>query len=92
MARNATTKFLHQAKRAKNDEFYTILSDIERELKHYKRHFKNKVVFCNCDDPRVSNFFHFFSHNFEKWGLKKLITLVIIKPRTWTCSTNTIQI
>lgn len=74
MARNATTKFLHQAKRAKNDEFYTILSDIERELKHYKRHFKNKVVFCNCDDPRVSNFFHFFSHNFEKWGLKKLIT------------------
>jgi hypothetical protein len=50
------------------------LEDIERELKHYKEHFKNKVVYCNCDDPRVSNFFHYFSYNFEKLGLKKLIT------------------
>ncbi len=56
------------------DEFYTQLSDIEKELKHYKKHFKNKVVYCNCDDPRVSNFFHYFSYNFEKLGLKKLIT------------------
>lgn len=64
---------LTSAKKGKNDEFYTQLSDIERELKHYKKHFKNKVVFCNCDDPRVSNFFHFFSYNFEKLGLKKLI-------------------
>ncbi len=74
MARIATNKNLKEAKRAKNDEFYTILSDIERELRHYKRRFKNKVVFCNCDDPRVSNFFHYFSYNFEKLGLKKLIT------------------
>jgi hypothetical protein len=59
---------------AKEDEFYTQLSDIERELKHYKKHFKGKVVYCNCDDPRVSNFFHYFSYNFEKLGLKKLIT------------------
>ena len=65
---------LHKAKNAKKDEFYTQLSDIERELRHYKNHFKDKVVYCNCDDPRVSNFFHYFSYNFEKLGLKKLIT------------------
>ena len=74
MARNATNKNLKEAKKAKNDEFYTQLHDIEKELKHYKKHFKGKVVLCNCDDPRVSNFFHFFSYNFEKLGLKKLIT------------------
>lgn len=67
-------KNLNQAKNAKKDEFYTQLVDIENELKHYKEHFKNKVVLCNCDDPRVSNFFHYFSYNFEKLGLKKLIT------------------
>tara|TARA_B100001123_G_C15237941_1_gene997930 strand:- start:250 stop:1272 length:1023 start_codon:yes stop_codon:yes gene_type:complete len=67
-------KHLHKASKAKKDEFYTQLSDIERELKHYKKHFKNKIVYCNCDDPRVSNFFHYFSYNFEKLGLKKLIT------------------
>ncbi|MBL7004883.1 MAG: adenine-specific methyltransferase EcoRI family protein [Gammaproteobacteria bacterium] len=66
-------KNLNKAKSSKKDEFYTQLSDIERELKHYKKHFKNKVVYCNCDDPRVSNFFHYFSYNFEKLGLKKLI-------------------
>ncbi|MFA4907297.1 MAG: adenine-specific methyltransferase EcoRI family protein [archaeon] len=75
MARIATNKYLQKAKSAKNDEFYTILSDIERELRHYKRHFKDKVVLCNCDDPRVSNFFHYFSYNFEQLGLKKLITI-----------------
>jgi hypothetical protein len=74
MARNATNKNLKEAKKAKNDEFYTILSDVEKELKHYKKHFQDKVVLCNCDDPRVSNFFHYFSFNFEKLGLKKLIT------------------
>jgi len=74
MARNATNKNLTNAKNQKNDEFYTQLSDIEKELRHYKDHFKDKVVFCNCDDPRVSNFFHYFSYNFEKLGLKKLIT------------------
>jgi len=67
-------KNLTQAKKNKKDEFYTQLSDIERELKHYKKHFKGKVVYCNCDDPRISNFFHYFSYNFEKLGLKKLIT------------------
>ena len=67
-------KHLQKASRSKNDEFYTQLSDIEKELRHYKSHFKGKVVLCNCDDPRVSNFFHFFSYNFKRLGLKKLIT------------------
>ena len=66
-------KNLHKASKSKNDEFYTQLSDIEKEVRHYKEHFKDKVVFCNCDDPRVSNFFHYFSHSFEQLGLKKLI-------------------
>ncbi|MCZ2130765.1 MAG: adenine-specific methyltransferase EcoRI family protein [Bacteroidia bacterium] len=74
MAETAQNKNLQEAKRNKKDEFYTQLSDIERELKYYKHHFKGKVVYCNCDDPRVSNFFHYFSYNFEKLGLKKLIT------------------
>lgn len=65
---------LHIAKSAKKDEFYTQLSDIESELKYYEKHFKNKVVFCNCDDPRNSNFFNYFAYNFEKLGLKRLIT------------------
>lgn len=69
----ALNKNLHKAKDSKKDEFYTQLSDIERELKHYKHHFKDKVVYCNCDDPRVSNFFHYFSYNFEALGLKKLM-------------------
>lgn len=65
---------LNVAKKGKKDEFYTQLSDIENELRHYKEHFKNKVVLCNCDDPRVSNFFRYFALNFEHLGLKKLIT------------------
>lgn len=65
---------LRKAKRQKKDEFYTQLSDIESELRHYTRHFQDKVVYCNCDDPRISNFFHYFSYNFEHLGLKKLIT------------------
>ena len=73
MTKSGSNTKLTQAKKNKKDEFYTQLSDIERELKHYKAHFKNKVVYCNCDDPRVSNFFHYFSYNFEKLGLKKLI-------------------
>ena len=70
----SSNTLLHSAKAAKKDEFYTQLSDIERELKHYRHHFKDKVVYCNCDDPRVSNFFHYFSYNFEKLGLKRLVT------------------
>ncbi len=73
MTEKAQNKNLNQAKINKKDEFYTQLSDIERELKYYKKHFKDKVVYCNCDDPRVSNFFHYFSYNFEKLGLKKLV-------------------
>lgn len=65
---------LTQAKRNKKDEFYTQLSDIENELKHYKEHFKNKVVYCNCDDPKVSNFYKFFYQKFKVLGLKKLIS------------------
>lgn len=61
------------AKANKRDEFYTQLVDIENELKHYREHFKNRVVYCNCDDPKISNFFHYFSYNFEQLGLKKLI-------------------
>ena len=69
----ALNQNLHTAKRGKKDEFYTQLRDIENELRHYKHHFKNKVVYCNCDDPRVSKFFFYFSYQFEHFGLKRLI-------------------
>ncbi len=62
---------LRAAKATKQDEFYTQLSDIEKELRHYAKHFNGKTVLCNCDDPKVSNFFHHFSYNFEKLKLKK---------------------
>ena len=65
---------LTNAKKAKNDEFYTQLTDIEKEMRHYKDFFKGKVVYCNCDDARESNFFKYFSLNFEHLGLKKLIS------------------
>ena len=74
MAKAILNKNLNKAGKARFDEFYTRLNDIENELKHYHKHFKNKTVLCNCDDPWVSNFFLYFSHNFEKLGLKKLIT------------------
>lgn len=73
MAKQSSNTNLHKAKNNKKDEFYTQLSDIENELRHYKDHFRDKVVYCNCDDPRVSNFFHYFSYNFEHLGLNKLI-------------------
>ena len=66
-------KDLNKAKAAKKDEFYTRLEDIEKELKHYRHHFKGKTVLCNCDDPRCSNFFRYFTLNFEVLGLKKVI-------------------
>ena len=66
-------KDLNKAKAAKKDEFYTRLEDIELELKHYRPHFKGKTVLCNCDDPRCSNFFRYFTLNFEVLGLKKVI-------------------
>lgn len=64
---------LNKAGKAKNDEFYTQLSDIEKELKHYKSQFCGKVVYCNCDDPFESNFFKYFASNFKEFGLKRLI-------------------
>ena len=73
MGRAGSNKLLHVAKKSKNDEFYTQLSDIERELVHYEGHFHDKVVYCNCDDPHVSNFFEYFFQNFKRLGLKKLI-------------------
>lgn len=71
MAKNQS---LHAANKAKYDEFYTQLSDIENEVKHYRKHFRDKTVYCNCDDPIISNFFVYFRYNFEKLKLKKLIT------------------
>ena len=65
---------LHKAKNAKNDEFYTQLTDVSKELMHYKHHFKDKTVFCNCDDPTWSAFWKYFHLNFEALGLKKLIS------------------
>jgi hypothetical protein len=65
---------LHDAKRNKNDEFYTLLEEIEKELINYKDHFKNKIIYCNCDDPVESNFYKYFALNFDFFGLKKLIT------------------
>lgn len=73
MANKSSNRNLHKASQAKKDEFYTQLADIEKELKHYKDQFRGKVVFCNCDDPKESNFVKYFSSNFENLGLKKLI-------------------
>lgn len=69
----AGNKTLGKAKMQKKDEFYTQLSDIENELRHYKKHFKGKTVLCNCDDPYESNFFKYFAMNFNALELKKLI-------------------
>ena len=88
MATKNSNVNLSGARRAKQDEFYTQLPDIERELRHYKKQFKGKVVYCNCDDPRVSNFFHYFSYNFEKLGLKKLITTCYRSQRSDVFSQN----
>lgn len=69
----AGNKNLNAALKAKKDEFYTQMDDISAELKHYRDHFREKVVFCNCDDPYESNFFKYFALNFNSLGLKKLI-------------------
>ena len=68
------TLLMDNAKNNKNDEFYTQLSDIEKELKNYREFFKGKTIFCNCDDPFESNFFKYFALNFNAFGLKKLTT------------------
>lgn len=74
MPRSATNHLLQKARKAKSDEFYTQLCDIERELAHYSQCFRGKVVYCNCDDPRSSNFHRYFVQNFHTPGLKRLIT------------------
>lgn len=79
MENKALNKNLHKAHQAKNDEFYTQLADIEKELKRYKDQFRGKVVYCNCDDPFESNFFKYFAANFKALGLKKLITTSFAK-------------
>lgn len=73
MARKATNQLLQNAKKSKSDEFYTLFSDIAREMQYYTPHFKGKVIYCNCDDPVLSNFFRYFAINFQSLGLKKLI-------------------
>jgi len=73
MSKKSSNSNLHKANKAKKDEFYTQLIDIEKELKHYKEQFRGKVVYCNCDDPFESNFFKYFASNFNALGLKKLI-------------------
>ena len=72
------TKLLGKAKKNKADEFYTQLVDIEAEMRHYKEQFRNKIIFCNCDDPYESNFFKYFAMNFNFLGLKKLIATCYI--------------
>ena len=74
MKGKASNKNLRKADSSKKDEFYTQLSYIEKEIANYKKHFKNKVVFCNCDDPEESNFWNYFALNFEHLGLKKLVS------------------
>jgi len=77
MAKSSNTT-LHKANKAKKDEFYTRLVDIEKELKHYKDQFRGKVVYCNCDDPFESNFFKYFAANFKEFGLKNLLLPVSV--------------
>jgi hypothetical protein len=77
--KNFTNTSLLKAGKAKNDEFYTQLADVEKELKHYKEQFHGKVVYCNCDDPFESNFFKYFAANFNALKLKKLITTSYVK-------------
>lgn len=80
-----TNKVLNNAAKAKKDEFYTQLSDIEKEMRHYRDFFHNKVVLCNCDDPYESNFFKYFAMNFNSLGLKKLIaTCYVTSPIAYT--------
>ena len=74
VASGNNNNLLLKAGKAKKDEFYTQLSDIEKELRNYKTFFKGKTIYCNCDDPYESNFFKYFAANFKSLGLKKLIT------------------
>ena len=84
MAKNNS---LNNARNIKNDEFYTLYEDIERELKHYKDHFKNKIIYCDCDNPKYSNFWKYFFINFKDFGLKKLISTYYSKKYS-VCKTE----
>ena len=89
MSNKATlNKNLHKAKEAKYDDFYTQLNDIENELRHYKEHFKRKIVYCNCDDPTISDFHKYFRLKFDELGLKKLITTCYKNKQMTLFSTN----
>ena len=88
MKKKLSNKNLSKAKNTKNDEFYTQLQDIERELNHYKSHFKDKVIFLNCDDPEESHFWKYFSLNFKFFGLKKLIATHYEKEKPRLCRTR----
>ena len=79
MARKATNNLLHKAKSSRSDEFYTLLEDIEKELVFYKDCFRGKTVYCNCDNPKESNFFRYFFENFKSLGLKKLIASYYVR-------------
>lgn len=68
-----TSENLRLAKRNKNDEFYTQYCDIEAEIKHYRKYFRGKIIYCNCDNPKYSQFYRYFKNNFNRFGLKKLI-------------------
>lgn len=87
-SKTSLNRSLHAAKATKQDEFYTQLSDIEKELKHYTAHFRGKSVLSNCDDPRISNFFRYFVNNFEKLGLRKLVTTCYKNQRADSFSKN----
>lgn len=77
---------LNKANKAKNDEFYTQLTDIEEELQHYESHFKGKVVYCNCDNPEWSNFWKYFEGNFERLGLTTLISTYFAREGESYCT------
>lgn len=77
---------LNKANKAKNDEFYTHLADIEEELQHYEIHFKGKVIYCNCDNPKQSNFWRYFEDNFERLGLTALVSTYFVKEGESYCT------
>ena len=87
----ASNKNLSAANKAKKDEFYTQLTDIENELRHYRAFFAGKTVFCNCDDPFESNFVKYFAMNFNALGLKKLIATCYATSPVTVSHTNDIR-
>lgn len=82
-------KGLHKARNVKDDEFYTRFEDIEKELCHYTEHFRDRIVYCNCDNPRTSNFWKYFHINFQRFGIKKLVSTYFDKEnpviKAWYC-------